>query len=404
MRQFALMLTMTLLITSTLAQGQAWLDIRDLPFTQRQAVTVENPADVDSDSALVRLPITIPGNRVGLAPLAPRTGIARDKVDQFFIPFQVDGNTLTFALPLKAKEKQQLWLYSNSVPINMPGFAAKTAYDNRQAYRSFENNLAAFRVEAGSGFNTTGMVIDTFGKTEKGQGLRLVELYQTGHDAYHVMSYWGIDTLQVGTSPGLAGIYIYIGDEVGRAAAPQIFVDAPVQGPIATVVRMTAPVAVAGRNFTLTRTLTLWADERGIGDKVEVTGDNLDGVQLGLGLRNLPNEKWTEKPSDGYAFVTGDANQQHYKWVSLGVVFDPSKYAKTIPSMRQTGNNSGKTYILNMTKEGNALVSRHHIGNIWDGDGQINTNEGFEKYLQKQAKLLVNPAKAELSSKIENKP
>jgi hypothetical protein len=388
------------LIFVPLAKGQAWLNIADVEFNHRQALTIESTADVDSDSVLVHLPITLPANRVAVAPVELPTGIARDKIDQFFIPFQVDGNVLTFALPLKAKEKKQIWLYSSDKPVNMPGFAPKVAYDNRQAYRSFENNLAAFRVESGSGANTTGMVIDTFGKTEKGQGLRLVELYQTGHDSYHVMSYWGIDTLQVGSSPGLGGVYIYVGDQSGRAAAPNIWVDTPTNGPIELKVHMTAPVSVANRNFTLDRTLTLWADERGIRDDVRVTGDNLDGVQLGVGLRNLPNEQWTEKFSDGYAFVAGDANQQHYKAVSLGAVFNPAQYVKTIPL---TGNNGGHVYILNMNREGNALVSRHHFGNIWDGDGQISTNDKFEEYLKRQAKLLQAAPKVTLSDKIETK-
>jgi hypothetical protein len=60
--------------------------------------------------------------------------------------------------------------------------------------------------------------------------------------------------------------------------------------------------------------------------------------------------------------------------------------------------------VLNGKKQGDALVSHHHLAAIWDGDGQINNPADFEKYLQKWAKLLNHPTKVELSDRAEARP
>src|SRR5439155_13291938 len=137
---------------------------------------------------------------------------ARDRADENFVPFQVNHGVLTFAIPLKENERKHLYIYTSPQRVILPGFPPKTAVDNRHAYRSFENNLMAFRVETGPGANTTGMAIDLFGKSARGKGLRLVELYEQGD--YHHPQYWGVDILKVGTGPGLGGAYIVISDQL----------------------------------------------------------------------------------------------------------------------------------------------------------------------------------------------
>jgi hypothetical protein len=403
-------LTTLVTISAPAARAAEWFRLPGAEFNQRQAVTVENTTDVPTDAALVHIPLadlqkTLPDAKANqLAVVEPGTKpSARDRADENFVPFQVNHGVLRFAIPLKAHEKKQLYIYTAPQRVIMPGFPPKTAYDNRHAYRSFENNLMAFRVETGPGANTTGMGIDLFGKTKQGKGLRLQEAYEHGHDSYHKLAFWGMDVLKVGSSPALGGVYVVVGDQMGRPDFATEWVDLVHQGPVETCVRITGPVEAGGRKFTVTRTLTLWGEERGIDDVVEIKGSNLDGVQLGVGLRNLPNEQWVEKTSDGYALVNGDNNQPGgYTSQGLGVAFPASQYVKTFDLPDK--ENGGHVYILNPKKGNDALTSHHHLAAIWNGDGQINNVPDFEKYLQTCTKLLDQPAKVDLSAPAEKQP
>ena len=192
--------------------GGGWIKVPDLNFTQRLGITVENPADADADSVLVHavladlaktLPDARPGQLAVVDPTMNKTP-ARDRANEYFVPFQIDNGVLAFALPLCAHEKKDLFIYTSPAVLNMPGFPVKTGWDNRFAYRSFENNLMGFRMETGPGANTTGMAIDLFGKTAQGKGVRLQEIYEAGHDSYHKLQYWGIDCLKLGPVPAWA--------------------------------------------------------------------------------------------------------------------------------------------------------------------------------------------------------
>src|SRR6476620_8401960 len=105
-----------------------WFELKDFgPVTQRVAVTVENPADVDAPAGLVHIPMgdlrkVIPDASVGkVCVVDPATKPAkREAADQNFVPFQVSQRTLIFSLPLKAHEKKQLFVYVAPTPLNLP--------------------------------------------------------------------------------------------------------------------------------------------------------------------------------------------------------------------------------------------------------------------------------------------
>jgi hypothetical protein len=388
-----------------------WLKIDGLsPLTQRLSIVAENPSNVDNDSALLHIKLAnlsslLPDARAGqivVVDPASTQKPKRERADEYFVPFQIDDGVLAFAVPLKANEKKPLFIYTAPSQLNLPGFPRKTGWDNRFAYRSFENNLMGFRMETGPGANTTGMAIDLFGKTAKGKGVRLQEIYETGHDSYHNLQYWGIDCLKLGSSPGVGGLYVSVGDKLGRPDSATTFVQCLHSGPVETKLRVTGPVEVAGKKFRLTRLLTLWADERGIDDVVTLEGDDLSDASVGICLRNLPNEAWIEKPADGYVLNHGDHNQPNYKSVGFGMAFVPPTECQIIQLHDQV--NGGHVYVLKPAAPGNARVSHHHLAAIWDGDGQINNPADFEKYLQRHATLLLNPATVNLSNHVENGP
>jgi hypothetical protein len=241
------------------------------------------------------------------------------------------------------------------------------------------------------------MGVDLFGKTKAGKGLRLVELYEQGD--YHTPHAWGLDILKVGSSPAVGGLYVISGNDIARPSYKDTFVDCIYQGPVETLVRASAPIEIAGKKLTLTRYLTLVGDDRSIHDRVEIKGDNLDNLQLGLALRNLPNETWHEHADKGYCYVEGDNNQPGCKRLGLSCVFDPKSYVKTHDL--NDAKNGGHVYILNAKNENGMLVSYHRLAAIYDNDGQINKPEDLEKALQNWSARRDAPLKISLGTSAE---
>jgi len=372
-KKFALALTMLMglaFVPTAHAADDEWAKVDTMKFWSRFPITVTNTSDAQIPAALVHVPLhDLDGSKVAVIdPATPKP--KRDAADLNFVPFQVSDKTLIFSVPLKPHETKNLFGYVSDTKLNMPGFAMGTGYDSRHAYRSFENKYAAFRMETGPGANTTGLAIDLFGKTKAGIGLRLVELYQQGHDAYHNLQYWGVDILKVGEGPGMGGIYLYKGKLVGRATPDQTFVDVDYTGPVETRLRVTAPIDVAGRTYKVTRLLTLVAEDRSIRDELSIEGDGLEDLQIGLAIRDLPNCKWVEKGDAGYAYMTGDANQPHYKAVGIGCTFDPSSYVSMIP-LPEDKINGGHVYVLKGKVNEGKLTSSHRLVDVWDADGQL---------------------------------
>jgi hypothetical protein len=379
---------------------------------------VENPADVPNEAAVVHLPLgelqsKLPDAKVNqVCVVDPATKPAkREAADQNFVPAQISQDTLIFAVPLKPHEKKQLFVYTAPQRLNMPGFPAKTAWDDRHAYRSFENNLIAYRMETGPGANTTGLGIDSFGKTAQGKGLRLVEAYEHGHDSYHKLSYWGVDILKVGYGPAIGGAYVISGNDMGRPQFATSYVDCVYTGPVETVIRCVAPVEVAGKKLTITRMLTVVGDDRTIHDDLKASGDNVDGLQLGIGIRDLPSPQWIEKSEAGYAISAGDSNQpaSGYTSVAISAVLPKSGFERVVTlsddSKQKPGfGDGGHVYVLKPERDGNALVAHNRLTMIWNGDGDINNVADLEKACQRWAAQRDNPPKVDIAEQAEKHP
>ncbi|MEO6437269.1 MAG: DUF4861 family protein, partial [Tepidisphaeraceae bacterium] len=399
--------------------AEPWFELKDFgAVTQRVAVTVENPADVPVEAALVHIAMdelrkTLPEAKIGqVCVVDPAHKPAkRDAAELEFVAHQVSQRTLIFAIGLAPKEKKTLHVYSAPQKLNMPGFAPKTAWDNRKAYRSFENNLIAYRMETGPGANTMGFGADAFGKTAKGKGLRLVEAYEGGHDSYHKLAYWGVDILKVGYGPAIGGVYVMSGGQTGRPHFATSLVECVYTGPVETLIRCTAPVEVGGKKVTVTRMFTLVGDDRTIHDDLKVEGDELDGLTVGVGIRDLPNGKWIEKQDAGYAISSGDSNQPEsgYTSVAISAVFPKSGYEKIIvlddPKKAKPGfGDGGHVYVLKPEKQDNALVAKNRLTMIWNGDGEIATVEGLDKACQRWVAQRDNPIRFEIAATAEKRP
>jgi hypothetical protein len=408
-------LTLTiLLVAASSLRAADWLEIKDFgKLTQRAAVTVENPGDAPVQAALVHLPLAdiqkvLPDAKDGqlcVADPARKTEPKRDRANEYFVPFQVSNDTLIFAVPLKPGEKKQLFIYTAPEHLNMPAFPPKTAWDNRFAYRSFENNLVAYRMETGPGANTTGLGIDAFGKTEKGKGLRLVEAYEHGHDSYHKLAYWGVDILKCGYGPAIGGAYVFDGDKSGRPAFATTNVDCVYTGPVETLVKCTAPIEVNGKKVMATRMLTLVGDDRSIRDNLTITGDVSDSMQIGIGIRDLPTPNWIEKKDAGYAISAGDSNQPEsgYTTCAISAVLPRTSYERIVEvsdtKAKPGFGDAGHVYVLNRQKNNDgALFAQNRLTIIWNGDGEVSTPEQLEKACQRWAGERDHPIQFELAA------
>jgi hypothetical protein len=359
------------------AHAADWFKLGDSEFASRLKVTIENPGDADKPAVLVTMPLDKLGEAM---PAATASTIAVADQTHTIVPFQIskiDKESLVFVVPVPAHGSNTVYVYASKEPLNVPKFAAMTGADVREAYRSFENEFMAFRMEVGEKAKTTGLAVDMFGKTKAGHGAQLKTIYAS---EYHQRQPWGIDILKVGSGPGLGGAYVVMGDTLGRTSAPTTDFKVLFEGPIATRVQASGPVEVNGKKFTITRTLTCLAGDRALDDVVEVKGDDAKEIKIGLGLRDLPNNSWIEKADAGYCFVHGDGNQAGTEKLGLGIAFDPATYDST--RQIEDKSNGGRIYIFTPepTAHGGVRLSDRLLA-YWDGDGWINNPDDFEKAL-----------------------
>jgi len=387
--------------TAAGARAADWLHLGDTQFAARVPIKIDNPADADNPAAFVSADV------LKLAQLMPQasaqTICVADETNEI-VPFQVrkmEKEHLQFVVPVKAKSTKTVYVYAAKDPIDVPKFQPKTSTDIRQAYRSFENEFTAFRMEVGPGANTTGMAIDLFGKTRQGQGVQLKNIYKS---EYHHRQPWGIDILKVGLGPGLGGCYIVLGDKLGRTDRYTTDFKVLYEGPVVSSVQATGPAEVEGKKFTVTRTVKCLANDRALLDQVEVKADNADDlneIKIGLGLRDLPKQTWTEKPDAGYAFVAGDGNQAGTKKLGLGVAFDPANYVK----MQEIAdkNNGGHIYVFTPQNNNGTLKITDRLLAYWDGDGWINNPQQFESALQGYGQTMKAPPQITIAKEAEKR-
>ena len=398
--------------------AEEWHRLGNYRWNSRLAVLVENPCDEPLAHALVRLPMKdlprrLPDNL--FARSAGRTaGLSGKKTAQpghvgvvdpearsvrlgesggTLIPFQEYGGDVVFGVSLRPHEKKRVYIYTSREAVPAPVFEKKTATDVRAAYRSFENNLMGFRFGVGPGANTTGMAIDLFGKTAEGRGLQLRRFFAFEQEqcpmSYHKPSRWGMDVLHIGSSSGLGGVHLFAGGQTARPDSKQTSFEVLTEGPILSVVRVSAPVEIAGRKITVVRTVSMTADDRSLEDTVEVQGEPqaLDGLLVGIGLNRLQKEESWKLGAEGYAYVAGSQGAPDVadvREIGLGVVFDPKAYVRT---EKLDGEDGAHVVVLRPQSAGNGRVSRHRLAAYWDRDGEVASREDFEQALRRWARV-----------------
>lgn len=389
------------------ARAADWFKLGETDFVARQSVLVENPGNVDDPAVSVHLKLLDLGEAM---PAATKDTVAVADEMHAIVPFQVSGDQLIFVTPVKAHETKKFYVYAAKDPVQVPKFPAMTGTDSREAWRSFENEFTAFRVEVGDKAKTTGLAIDIFGKTAEGRGAQLKNIYASD---YHKRQPWGIDVMKVGHGPGLGGVYLRTPDgTIGRTKAETTDFKVLYEGPVETSVQVSGPVEIGEKKFQVYRVIDMRAGERTLIDMVVVDGDpkDLKDLKIGIGLRNLPNEQVTSNADAGYATVVGDGNQEGTEKLGLGVAFDAQEYVAP-PTAMADPKDGGVVYFLtphsdNGDAKGDEKSVHVHdrLAAYWDGDGWIHSSQEFETLMAQAAQLLKSSPKVTLTKEAEKHP
>ena len=388
----------SILFAGNCVHAADWFKHKDGEFDARVAVTIENPAQADHPGVAVS--VTFVELRETL-PMAARRNVAVADEQGEPVPSQSSAEWLTFVVPVKAKEKKTVYVYGSKERIPLPKFETKTGTDMREAWRSFENEFMGYRVEVGEKAKTTGLAIDLFGKTKDGRGAILDRIYASD---YHALQPWGIDVMKVSHGPGLGGIYLFVGEKMGRTDAATTHFRVQYEGAVQTCVVAEGPVDIDGQKLKVTRVINVTAGDRTLDDTIIVEGpaEALEDLKIGVGLRDLPDQKWIEKTSEGYALVAGKGNQEGTQELGLGVVFDPKDYLRT--HVLEHEADGGRYYLLtphsDEGEEGSVHVHTRLMA-YWDGDGWVNNVQQFESLVKHWAELHRNPPKITFASQAE---
>lgn len=396
MRTAILMLGVLLGVSAT-AHADDWFHIGDTRFTARLPITIENPGDVDDPAVTVAIKMADLGEKM---PAATKDTIAVADAKHELIASQQGNEWMAFVVPVKARETRTVYVYASKQPVQLPKFEWKTGVDEREAWRSFENEFQAYRVEVGEKAKTTGLAIDLFGKSADGRGAILKQIYDSD---YHKRQPWGIDIMKVSHGPGLGGAYIYLGDKMGRTDARTTTFKVLYSGPVKTCVIAEGPVEIDGKKLKVTRSIDLTANDRTLFDTISVEGDAevLKDIKIGIGLRDLPDGKFVEKPEAGYAYVGGKGNLEGTDNLGLGVVFEPKDFVRMQPIDHPT--DGGHVYILTPHSEEKSTHVHTRLMAYWNGDGWVNNVQQFEELLQTYAALWKNPSKVTVGSEAQTR-
>src|SRR3954467_14713268 len=154
--RFLTILSILLMLTGT-ARAADWFRLGNSEFAARVPVTINNPGEADDPAVFVSIDLT---NLSEIMPEASANTVAVADETHQIVPFQISTmkkSHLQFVLPVKAHTKRTVYVYAAKDPIQIPRFEPRTSTDIREAYRSFENEFQAFRIEIGDKAKTTGL-------------------------------------------------------------------------------------------------------------------------------------------------------------------------------------------------------------------------------------------------------
>ncbi|GGF51592.1 DUF4861 domain-containing protein [Echinicola rosea] len=400
------------------------------------SITVSNPSQID----LVQKPIRISRSaldttyRIGMAPLL--ISGAEDTIPSQLVDTDGDGqwDELFFLVDLDQGTSMQIGLnWRQSVPEwkeqTYVRFGVRssesdtvrpakkdTFYPNElpgvmgyQPYQtdgpSWENDKVGFRHYL-DGRNSK----DVFGKKIHGMSPRNVGINNAGvtEDNYHVMEDWGRDILSVGTSVGLGGYSLMIGEELVRLGVTQrdsannvaaTTFEVVESGPLLSVMTYDYEDWMpegTGRTYQVKETTEIWPGMYGYHNSVVF--ENLQGDESGvIGLVNIHTEKVLQTfKKDGFTVLfTHDKQTYDKEWYLGMALIIPDAVYQGWTKAPQTGQLTDSFLAKVKVKSGEPL--EYFAVAAWElADPGFAKEAYFREYLEKLVGEIAVPIATEI--------
>ena len=375
------------LLACTTAAGSA-----SAQAPQRIPVRVENPTPLERRDEVVSLAwaaVTraLPGATPGAVRIADPAGRG---VTSQVLDHDADGrpDSLLFLADFTGGDVRAFWLERGA-----PG-----RFDSRVALRhdpprddmAWENDRVAFRIY-GEGLKRTPSAMSSSGIDvwlKRTRSLIVEKWYAKGHDAYHLDTGEGADFFDVGTTLGVGGTALWIGDTIHRAdnfKAHRIIADGPIRAifeldysawgtPALQVTETKRFVIDAGRN--------LYRQESVFRSRTQAS------IPYVTGIVKRPGMTATISRNQPWAWLTGwgpvaPKNGGHGE---LGT-------AVMLPAGRLVDWKEVHGHYLAVSQAQAGVPVVHYIGAAWTAGGDFPTPQTWWRHLDEQAQRLVSPVR-----------
>ncbi|QDH80452.1 DUF4861 domain-containing protein [Echinicola soli] len=393
------------------------------------SISANNPSQVD----LAEKPIRIPKGKLGTSDKKGMQPLLIDKRSSDTIPSQLvdtDGDgqwdELFFLLDLDQGASKEIGLSWKEVvpkwqertyvrfgvrssesdtvnpakkdtfyPKELPGVMGYQPYQTDGP--SWENDKVGFRHYL-DGRNSK----DVFGKRVSAMSPRNVGINEAGvtEDNYHVMEDWGRDILSVGTSVGIGGYSLLIGDQLVRLGVTQrdsannvaaTTFEVIESGPLLSLMKYDyqdwAPEET-GRTYRVTETTEIWPGMFGYHNAVVF--DNLQGDEKGvIGLVNIHTDQQLQDMEVGDFTVLFTHDKQTYEkewYLGLALIIPTSVYEGWMEAP-QTGQLTN-SFLAKVNIEPGKPMEYYAVA-AWElSDPGFARKDYFKAYLEEFAKQL----------------
>ncbi|CAD0006996.1 DUF4861 domain-containing protein [Flavobacterium salmonis] len=251
---------------------------------------------------------------------------------------------------------------------------------------------------------------DVFGKTTPGITPENVGISSKGalEDNYHQMHEWGRDIFPVGTSAGLGGYGLIVGDEINRLG---ILINDTINNVEKTTFKIVSEGPVnsvlsykyqnwkaSGNNYQVQETASIWPGMYGYKNSVSLNG--LKGNEtLAIAFSNINNQNPLQVIDSGdyVCFILHDKLTYERQWILGIAVIIPKDAYKGYIEAPKTGKLTN-SYLIKVSTKNNQPISYYPVAG-WELSADTNFKDSayFSNYVTALAKQLSAKIKIEVS-------
>ena len=359
---------------------------------QRVPVRVENPAPLERRDEVVSIPwIAVTRALPGVTPAGARMVDAAGRVVvSQVLDNEADGrpDSLLFLTDLAPLDARAFWLERGD-PVRAPARVA-LRHDPPRDDMAWESDRIAFRIY-GEGLKRTPSAMSSSGIDvwlKRTRDLILEKWYAKGHDAYHLDTGEGADFFDVGTTLGVGGTALWLGDTIHRAdnfKAHRIIAN----GPIRAIFELdysawgTPAVQVTEtKRFTIDAGRSLYRQESVFRSRTGSPVPYVTGVvkRPGMIAAISRNQPWVWLTGWG---PVAPKNGGHGE---LGT-------AVMLPAARLEDWKEVHGHYLAVSHAQSGVPVVHYIGAAWTAGGDFPTPQSWWRHLDEQARRLASPVR-----------